>query len=195
MSAEVSKFNWCYIQIKESHPSGHNEASLKNMANQLWHSRYKKGKQKTFPYMHSWEILRHEQKWKDFASSSDKVNSSSKRTKVSTSGPYTSSCSTTTDIVEINDGEEKSDKRPIGQKAAKAELQGKGNTGNKRNQQFVHSFGDYKELQTKKISLWEERIRIYDFEILCKDTSNMDERARKDHEQVCKIIRAKYKLE
>ncbi|XP_074265912.1 glutathione S-transferase T3-like [Silene latifolia] len=127
MSAEVSKFNGCYIQIKESHPSGHNEESLKNMANQLWST----------------------------------------------------------------DGEEISKKRPIGQKAAKAASKGRGSK-KKGSEDFVNSFGEYKELQTKKFSLWEQRIRTSDFEILTKDTSNMDNRARKDHEQVCKIIRAKY---
>ncbi|KAK9664515.1 hypothetical protein RND81_14G047600 [Saponaria officinalis] len=149
MSAEVSKFNGCYIQIKESHPSGHNEESLKNMANQLWSTRYKKGQQKTFPYLHSWEILRHQPKWEEFANK-NKNNVSSKR----------GSCSK-----------------------------------KKGNVDFVNSSREYKELQTKKYSLWEERIRISDFEILTKDTTNMDGRARKDHEQVCKIIRAKYGIE
>ncbi|KAK9698255.1 hypothetical protein RND81_08G091700 [Saponaria officinalis] len=193
MSAEVSKFNGCYIQIKESHPSGHNEDSLKNMANQLWSTRYKKGQQKTFPYLHSWEILRHQPKWEEFANK-NKNSVSSKRLKNSMSGTYSSSTNTRSN--EANNGEEISENRPIGQKAAKAASNGRGSCSKKKgNEDFVNSFGEYKELQTKKYSLWEEHIRISDFEILTKDTSNMNERARKDHEQVCKIIRAKYGIE
>ncbi|KAK9671890.1 hypothetical protein RND81_12G062000 [Saponaria officinalis] len=190
MSAEVSKFKGCYIQIKESHPSGHNEESLKNMANQLWSTRHKKGQHKTFPYLHSWEILRHQPKWEDFENKNN-YNVSSKRFKNSMSGTYSSSINTCSN--QANDGEEISENRPIGQKAAKASSNGKGSCSKKKgNEEFVNLFGEYKELQTKKYSLWEERIRISDFEILTKDTTNMDERARKDHGQVCKIIRAKY---
>ncbi|XP_074314295.1 glutathione S-transferase T3-like [Silene latifolia] len=187
MSVEVSKFNGCYIQIKESHPSGHNEESLKNMANQLWSTRHKNGQQKTFPYLHSWEILRHQPKWEEFANRNKNSGASKRQKNSMTATP-------STNIDEGTNVEEISEKRPIGQKASKAASKGRGSK-KKGSEDFVNSFGEYKELQTKKFSLWEERIRISDFEILTKDTSNMDDRARKDHEQVCNIIRAKYGIE
>ncbi|XP_010684226.1 uncharacterized protein LOC104898817 [Beta vulgaris subsp. vulgaris] len=142
-----------------------------------------------FGYLHSWKILKEQPKWQQFAKKEDR---SSKRTKNSVSGTYTSS-SSNPDASENDNVVEVMDVRPPGQKAAKAAARGKGNAKNKKtNPEAMETWSKFEELQAKKMSLYEERIRVQDFELLCKDTSNLDENARKNHESVCQYIRTKY---
>lgn len=185
MSADVSKFNGCYIQVADSHPSGHDDDQIMAMALDLWRSRY----DRKFAYLHSWKILKEQPKWQQFAKKEDR---SSKRTKNSVSGTYTSS-SSNPDASENDNVVEVMDVRPPGQKAAKAAARGKGKAKNKKtNPEAMETWSKFEELQAKKMSLYEERIRVQDFELLCKDTSNLDENARKNHESVCQYIRTKY---
>ncbi|XP_021724898.1 uncharacterized protein LOC110692206 [Chenopodium quinoa] len=64
MSGDVNKFNGCYIQIKDSHPCGHNEEEITNKAMGLF-SNVKENRK--FPYLHVWQILRNDPKWQEFA--------------------------------------------------------------------------------------------------------------------------------
>ncbi|KAL2924152.1 Glutathione S-transferase T3 [Bienertia sinuspersici] len=154
MCADVSKFNGCYIQVKNTDPSGHDEEQIISKAQQLYTSQSQNKKRK-FPYIHSWKILRKAPKWKNYVSSQSVL-----------------------------------DERPVGQKAAKADVKNKGKK--KKNTHIDEKWSDYQDIQVKRLALAEEHIRQQDFMILCKDTTNMDERARKNHEQVCSIIRDKY---
>ncbi|XP_010693118.1 glutathione S-transferase T2-like [Beta vulgaris subsp. vulgaris] len=58
MSADVSKFNGCYIQVADSHPSGHDDDQIMAMALDLWRSRC----DRKFAYLHSWKILKEQPK-------------------------------------------------------------------------------------------------------------------------------------
>ncbi|XP_010696026.1 glutathione S-transferase T3-like [Beta vulgaris subsp. vulgaris] len=178
MSADVSKFNGCYIQIKDSHPSGHNDTLVINLAKDLWSSRNKKRK---FPYTHSLEILRDQPKWQEFVK---KDGGSSKRTKVSAGDAYTSS-SSNPDASESSRSVQNMDDRPPGQKAAKAAAKGKGKVNKKKTDEVSEKWEKFQDIQMKKLSLFEERIRVQEFELLCKDTSNMNERTLQNHIQVC----------
>lgn len=48
-------------------------------------------------------------------------------------------------------------------------------------------------MQTKKLAMYEDRIRVTNSEFLYKDTSNMDEETLSTHKQVCSI-KAKYNM-
>ncbi|XP_010669414.1 uncharacterized protein LOC104886642 [Beta vulgaris subsp. vulgaris] len=189
MSAEVSKFIGCYTQVKDTHPSGHVEDQVIEMAIKLWKSR--NPTDRNFPYLHSWKILRDQQKWKEFVT---KEGSKSKITKNIISGAYTSS-SSNADASDTN-SVTMMDERPPGQKAAKAAAKGKGkSTSKKVTEDATQTWNKFEELQEKKMAMYQERIRVADFEILFKDTSQMDENTRNTHNQVCSIIKAKYNIQ
>ncbi|KAL2930108.1 Glutathione S-transferase T3, partial [Bienertia sinuspersici] len=172
MSADVSRFNGCYIQVKDSHPSGHNDEDIINKAKILFTKRYEGRK---FSYIHAGEVLHTDPKWQEF---SQREGNSSKRTKISRSGAYTSSSDQ--DNTE-NEDVQVLDERSTGQKAEKlARKKGWGGGGKKTSSQMVDISG--------------EHVRQIDFEILLKDTSKMDEGTRKNHNQICSIIKAKYGL-
>ncbi|XP_021730590.1 glutathione S-transferase T3-like [Chenopodium quinoa] len=180
MSGDVNKFNGYYIQLKESHLSVHNEEDIINKTMELFSSR---NKDRKFPYLHAWQILRNDPKWQEF---SRKQGGPRKKSKVRSSAGISSSShhdTTQTDDVEVLDG------RPIGQKAAKEEARRK---KNKKKANDDDTWTKFEDLAKKRLSLMEDHIRQSYFEILCKDTSNTDERARKNHEQVCELLRAKY---
>lgn len=82
------------------------------------------------------------------------------------------------------------DKRPIGQKAAKEAARKR--VHKKDNEIVSDTWTKFEDLANKRLSLIEDHIRQSDYELLCKDTSNMDERVKKNHEQVCERLRAKY---
>ncbi|XP_048494770.2 uncharacterized protein LOC125494920 [Beta vulgaris subsp. vulgaris] len=144
MSAEVSKFNGCYIQVKDTHPSGHDEDQVIEMAIKLWKNR--NPTDRNFPYLHSWKILRDQQKWKEFVT---KEGSKSKRTKNTVSGAYTSS-SSNADASDTN-SVTMMDERPPGQKAAKAAAKGKGkSTSKKVTEDATQTWNKFEELREKK---------------------------------------------
>ncbi|KAL2894979.1 Glutathione S-transferase T3 [Bienertia sinuspersici] len=166
MSTEVSKLNGCYIQVKDTHPSGHDKGQIIEMAIKLWKNRNKTNR--NLPYLHSWKILRDQQKWKEFVT---KEGSKSKRTKNIVSGAYTSSSSNadTSDTNSVT----MMDERPPGQKASKAAARSKGKSMTKKD--ATETWNKFEELHEKKMAMYQERIRVADFEILFKDTSQMDE--------------------
>uniref|UniRef100_A0A803MS71 No apical meristem-associated C-terminal domain-containing protein n=1 Tax=Chenopodium quinoa TaxID=63459 RepID=A0A803MS71_CHEQI len=184
MSPEVSKFNGCYIQIKSGHPSGNDDEQIISNALKLFTSK-SENKKFFFTYLHSWKILRNAPKWKDYVSTQ---SSSTKRTKISI--PKDNSTSSSNPNTSEIDNVEMGDKRPMGQKAAKASARNSKVKG--KTSLLDEKWGNYQEIQSKRLSLCEEHIRQQDFVILCKDTSNMDEKARKNHDQVCEMIKAKY---
>ncbi|KAH1239221.1 Glutathione S-transferase T2 [Glycine max] len=122
----------------------------------------------------------------------------SKRTKVSTSGNYSSSSNPETPI-EVKEYDTLSPmSRPIGPKAAKRKSKGKEcpNTLDlsgiecviKDKNMNTSKLIQLKEAQEKRL---QEQERRMEYEILMKDTSNMSEQQRKDHEKFCDHIRKK----
>ncbi|XP_056698319.1 glutathione S-transferase T3-like [Spinacia oleracea] len=77
----------------------------------------------------------------------------------------------------------------LGQKTAK---EAERNRIHKKDDEIVSdTWTKFEDLANKRLSLIEDHIRQSDYELLCKDTSNMDERVMKN-QQVCERLRAKY---
>ncbi|XP_021850824.2 uncharacterized protein [Spinacia oleracea] len=113
------------------------------------------------------QVLRNDPKWQEFVK---KEGVPSKRTQ--------------TEDVEVLD------KRPIVQKAAKEAARKR--VHKKDNEIVSDTWTKFEDLANKRLSLIEDHIRQSDYELLCKDTSNMDERVKKNHEQKLERPRREY---
>ncbi|CAI8607129.1 unnamed protein product [Vicia faba] len=136
-----------------------------------------------FIFEAAWRLLKDEPKW--LAGSSE---ASTKRTKNSASGAYSSSSNPPTPTSSgYNPPSPTLSRRPIGQKAAKR----------KEKEKFIEmSTTPNKEKKVdakiKKAESAEERLKMNDLQILSKDTSNMNTRQLQAHEILCDMIREKY---
>nr|KYP56136.1 hypothetical protein KK1_002370 [Cajanus cajan] len=142
-----------------------------------------------FNFEHAWLLLRDEPKWK-----SESMGSSSKRSKISKSGQY----STSSNIDAANDCKEYDlttlMSRLIGQKATKRKSKGKvGETSsNKEELDNMTKAMLERSAPVKKLAEAKEATNFSAmYEILMKDTSGMTEKQLKDHELACNFIRRK----
>ncbi|KAH1202583.1 Glutathione S-transferase T2 [Glycine max] len=165
----VQKFNGCYKQADKPRRSGSSEKDVLADAHMI----YSQDTGKKFEVEHAWLLLKDQSKFDaEFMS----------KTKVSTSGNYSSSSNPETPI-EVEEYDRPSPmSRPIGQKAAKRKSKGK-ECHNTLNLSSIESEAQEKRLQ--------EQERRMEYEILMKDISNMSEQQRKDHEKYCDHIRKK----
>ncbi|KAL5184192.1 Glutathione S-transferase T2 [Glycine soja] len=162
----VQKFNGCYKQADKPRRSGSSEKDVLVDAHMI----YSQDTGKKFEVEHAWLLLKDQSKFDaEFMS----------KTKVSTSGNYSSSSNPETPI-EVEEYDRPSPmSRPIGQKAAKRKSKGK-ECHNTLNLSSIESEAQEKRLQ--------EQERRMEYEILMKDISNMSEQQRKDHEKYYKEL-------
>ncbi|TVU12456.1 hypothetical protein EJB05_46104, partial [Eragrostis curvula] len=112
---DITKFSGVYGRVRTTWSSGESDDMIMTKAHLMFKS---ENKEKLFKLQYLWEIVKDLPKWRRITQDG---TTNKKRTKVSASGAYTSSSNQETDEESINN-----DKRPEGQKAAKARLKGKG---------------------------------------------------------------------
>ena len=146
-------------------------------------------KGKKFEFEHAWNLLKDEPKW-----SSAFVDVSTKRTKVSSVGAYSSSSNPETEIETDEYDTPPTISRPIGQKAAKRKGKGKASTSSSSQLDL----SSIETIMKSKVETLEELVKLrksqeirFEYDILMKDTSNMSEQQRADHEMYCDLIRQK----
>ncbi|CAN6220669.1 unnamed protein product [Urochloa humidicola] len=141
----------------------------------------KENKERPFTLEYMWRVVKDLPKWHRIV----QHETQNKRTKISSSGAYTSSSNQDTEEEPII-----KEKRPEGQKKAKAKLKGKGKDatasplGNQPSQNMVL----YHEAMTMKASAMkasakEKKYQTY-LKLMDKDTSNYNESQLKRHEGV-----------
>ncbi|CAI8617600.1 unnamed protein product [Vicia faba] len=185
INPSVQKFVGCYKQAVSTQQSGSSESNIMQAAYKI----YFQDEGEKFIFEAAWRLLKDEPKW--LAGSSE---ASTKRTKNSASGAYSSSSNPPTPTSSgYNPPSPTLSRRPIGQKAAKR----------KEKEKFVEMSttpnGEKVEIERKKVDAKikkaesaEERLKMNDLQILSKDTSNMDTRQLQAHEILCDMIREKY---
>ncbi|CAK8571990.1 unnamed protein product [Lathyrus sativus] len=169
-----------------------------------------------FTFETAWRLLKDESKW--LACSSE---ASTKRTKNSASGAYSSSSNPQMSS-EHDPPLSNLSRRQIGQKATKRKEKEKlmemSSTPNVKYDSFKDDFKkidlmsmfarDYAHIEgekfeiegkkvdakNKKVESVKERLKMNDLQILSKDTSYMDTRLLQAHEILCDMIREKYGL-
>uniref|UniRef100_A0A7N0U3V0 No apical meristem-associated C-terminal domain-containing protein n=1 Tax=Kalanchoe fedtschenkoi TaxID=63787 RepID=A0A7N0U3V0_KALFE len=104
---QVNEFNCYYNQIVSDHHSGWSDNQIIEAARLNWKNAHKN---KKFPYMHIWEMVKDEPKW----AAQIEAQNASKKAKTSEFGAYTSSSNR--DPEEHSYGGNESENRPIGQK-------------------------------------------------------------------------------
>ncbi|CAI8607128.1 unnamed protein product [Vicia faba] len=179
INPSVQKFVGCYKQAVSTQQSGSSKSNIMQAAYKI----YFQDEGEKFIFEAAWRLLKDEPKW--LAGSSE---ASTKRTKNSASGAYSSSSNPPTPTSSgYNPPSPTLSRRPIGQKAAKR----------KEKEKFIEmSTTPNKEKKVdakiKKAESAEERLKMNDLQILSKDTSNMNTRQLQAHEILCDMIREKY---
>uniref|UniRef100_A0A7N1A1E9 No apical meristem-associated C-terminal domain-containing protein n=1 Tax=Kalanchoe fedtschenkoi TaxID=63787 RepID=A0A7N1A1E9_KALFE len=191
---QVNEFNCYYNQIVSDHHSGWSDNQIIEAARLNWKNAHKN---KEFPYMHIWEMVKDKPKW----AAQIEAQNASKKAKTSESGAYTSSSNC--DPEEHSYGGNESESRPIGQKAAKRKLKEKGkrkkNVTESVNVDFEHRWKRLEELQAQKLAVLnkiknkakDDTLRA-DYEILMKDTAAMNDQQLAIHNHMCSIIKARH---
>ena len=135
----------------------------------------------------AWRLLKDEPKWKGEA-----MNNSSKRSKTSSTGTYSSASNPENpiDCLEYNNASHTD--RPMGQKAAKRK--GKGKTSPSTTP--IVDLSSIENVSEKKLDVYNKiaEARLAEsilglYEIIMKDKSKMDDEQRRGHEEVCKSIK------
>ncbi|XP_057724037.1 glutathione S-transferase T3-like [Arachis stenosperma] len=112
----VAQFAGCYDQASRNIKSGSNADDIKELAYKLYSTNYGQ----KFTFERHWNMLRLEQKWR---SQLPTQSGSSKRTKVSATGAYSSSSNPETPLA--NEPDVDSPVRPQGSKKSKRKGKGK----------------------------------------------------------------------
>uniref|UniRef100_A0A7N0RJC7 No apical meristem-associated C-terminal domain-containing protein n=1 Tax=Kalanchoe fedtschenkoi TaxID=63787 RepID=A0A7N0RJC7_KALFE len=181
MMPNVNEFNGYYNQIVSDHHSGWSDTQIIQAAQ--------------FPYTHVWEMMKDLPKW----TAQVGAQNASKKIKTSDSGAYTSSSHH--DIEDNTHKGNKSESRPIGQKAAKRKMRGKEKNDVTESvaKEFDNRWKRMKEFQAQKLAVLNEiknkekddTLRA-DYEILMKETSKMSDQQLIIHNHMCSIIKARY---
>ncbi|XP_021307800.1 glutathione S-transferase T3-like [Sorghum bicolor] len=171
---DITKFSGAYARAMNARSSGQSDDMVLKAA----HEFFKNGNNgRSFIYEYLWEVAKEMPKWRRII----KEESTSKRTKVSKSGAYTSSSNQDTE------GETMSrEVRPEGQKKAKARLKGAGKSAapsplsNQPSQNMVM----YHEAMTMKAkSARAKKYNTY-LKMLAIDTSNFNEKEKTRHDSI-----------
>ncbi|CAK8577424.1 unnamed protein product [Lathyrus sativus] len=143
-----------------------------------------------FTIEHAWRLLKDEPKWKG-----QEMDNSSKRSKISSTGTYSSSSNPENpiDYSEYNNATQTD--RPAGQKAAKRKGKGKASPSITP----IVDLTDIERASEKKLAIYgkiaeaklAESIPVL-YEILMKDKSTMNDEQRREHEEICQSIKEKY---
>ncbi|CAK8561412.1 unnamed protein product [Lathyrus sativus] len=139
---------------------------------------------------HAWRLLKDEPKWKG-----QEMNNSSKRSKISSTGTYSSSSNPENpiDCSEYNSATQTD--RLAGQKAEKRKGKGKASSSKTpivdlsgMERASENKLAIYGKIAEAKLA---ESIPVL-YEILMKDKSAMDDEQRREHEEICQSIKEKY---
>uniref|UniRef100_A0A7N0U1T1 No apical meristem-associated C-terminal domain-containing protein n=1 Tax=Kalanchoe fedtschenkoi TaxID=63787 RepID=A0A7N0U1T1_KALFE len=182
MMPQVNELYGYYNQIVSDHHSGWSDNQIIEAARLIWKNAQKKNE---LPYTHVWKMVKDEPKW---------------ATKTSESGAYTSSSNH--DIEENTYEGNKSESRPIGQKATKRKMRKeKKNVTESVAEEFNHRWKRLEELQSEKLIVLneiknkaKEDILRANYEILMKDTSTMNDQQLIIHNHMCSIIKARHDI-
>ncbi|KAG0549995.1 hypothetical protein BDA96_01G301800 [Sorghum bicolor] len=171
---DITKFSGAYARAMNARSCGQSDDMVLKAA----HEFFKNGNNgRSFIYEYLWEVAKEMPKWRRII----KEESTSKRTKVSKSGAYTSSSNQDTE------GETMSrEVRPEGQKKAKARLKGAGKSAapsplsNQPSQNMVM----YHEAMTMKAkSARAKKYNTY-LKMLAIDTSNFNKKEKTRHDSI-----------
>lgn len=189
INGAVSKYIGCYSQYKDR--SGFDESLKISEAHSLYEQKYAS----KFSYQHVWSIVRDQDKWKqENAKQKTGMGDSSKRSKVSESGDYTSSGGDIGCLDEVEEG------RPIGQKASKEVAKRKAKLIQNDYSSTVSKISNTEEVRTnnlqrivemkeKEMALKEKEIKQ---QLICADVSKINLIQRKMHEKHLQAIAEKY---
>ncbi|CAN6359231.1 unnamed protein product [Urochloa humidicola] len=175
---DITKFSGVYGRVKSTWSSGQSDDMAMSKAHMIFK---KENKERPFTLEYMWRVVKDLPKWRRIV----QHETQNKRTKISSSGAYTSSSNQDTEEEPIS-----KEKCPEGQKKAKAKLKGKGKDatasplGNQPSQNMVL----YHEAMTMKASAMkasakEKKYQTY-LKLMDKDTSNYSESQLKRHEGV-----------
>lgn len=203
----VQKFAGCYKQAVQRKRSGSSESDIMADAYKIFCQ--DEGEQ--FKLEYAWRLLKDEPKW-----AGESYGCSSKRTKISASGAYSSSSNPETPTESGYDPASPTLVRPIGKKAAKKKGKEKASetssikidfssleTALEKKADAISKLAVAKEEENKikvernklkgeENKLKDKELMLEEMKMLMKDTSDMPERKRRDHEALCDIIRSKY---
>ncbi|CAJ2651620.1 unnamed protein product [Trifolium pratense] len=196
----VQKFVGCYKQAVTTQKSGSCESNIISAAKQI----YYQDEHEKFIFEDAWRLLKNEDKWLG-----GETEPSTKRTKNSASGAYSSSSNPQTPTSsEYNPPSPTSLRRPMGQKAAKRKEKEKlveksmplekiddlQDDLKKKVGIMLEFSRNWTRLEEERLEMERERLKINDLQILSNDTSNMNQRQLQAHEMLCDIISKKYGL-
>jgi hypothetical protein len=189
INSRVQKFVGCYKQAVHGKKSGTSEKDILINA----HAFYTQDMGEPFNLEYAWRLLKDEPKWMG-----ESLETSSKRTKISASGAYSSSSNPETpSSYEYNS--KTPIERPKGQKEAKRK--GKPNANaTETSFKAVHDTIGKKVTTMEKLAqlkeeeniLKREEMEFKAMEIIMSDTSKMNESQRQIHEKYCNKLKEKY---
>uniref|UniRef100_A0A0A9FCC7 Uncharacterized protein n=1 Tax=Arundo donax TaxID=35708 RepID=A0A0A9FCC7_ARUDO len=176
---DITKFCGLYGRVRSTWSSGESDEMIMNKA----HVMYKKeNKDRPFTLEYMWKVVKDLPKWRRVM---QKDNTNNKRTKNTESGAYTSSSNQETEEESVG-----KEKRPEGQKTAKARLKGKGKSatpsplGSQPSQNMIM----YREAMSIKAAAMQKssRDKMYRtyLKLLDRDTSTFNEAQLKRHELI-----------
>ncbi|PNX54585.1 glutathione S-transferase t2-like protein [Trifolium pratense] len=166
--------------------SGQSETDIMDEARKLFAQVH----HQRFTMEHAWRLLKDEPKWKG-----QEMNNSSKRSKTSSTGTYssTSNPENPIDCSEYNSATQTD--RPLGQKAAKRKGKGKETSSTTP----IVDLTGMENASEKKLVVYGKiaEARLAEsipmlYEILMKDKSTMNDEQRREHEEICRSIKEKY---
>ena len=181
---QVNEFNQLYNRLLGEHRSGWSDDQIKQHAREL----YYQSRGKHFTHEHVWVMVKDDPKWQPVIP----ISRSTKRTKNTESGAYTSSSNAnTSEDVEVDEVEV----RPIGQKAAKDKAKRKGKAkdmGDTSANVRAEMWDTWNTKIDNKNKIGENLTELAAFDLLLRDVSSMNPEQLADHKKICDIIRKKY---
>ncbi|KAK2449105.1 glutathione S-transferase T3 [Trifolium repens] len=187
INSRVQKFVGCYKQAVHGKKSGTSEKDILVNA----HAFYAQDMSEPFNLEYAWRLLKDEPKWMR-----ESPETSSKRTKISASGTYSSSSNPETpSSYEYNSTSPI--ERPKGQKEAKRKAKANAietsfkvihDTIGKK----VTTMEKLAQLKEEENILKKEEMEFKAMEIIMSDTSKMNESQRQIHEKYCNKLKEKY---
>ncbi|XP_073307178.1 uncharacterized protein [Primulina huaijiensis] len=180
----TSLFNGIYNKVHSQWGSGCNDADILVKAHEEWMTE-PKNKNKPFKYEHVWRILAECQK---FAPQSIDHRGMKKK-KTSASGKYTSSSNPE---MSVDEDEERSCSRPIGQKAAKRKGKNKLAAYEELKESIDKNMEEFTVYTQQKLEEIRSHNRTREYQILMKDTTAMTQEQLRIHVHLCDEIKKKW---
>ncbi|XP_075507550.1 uncharacterized protein LOC142544380 [Primulina tabacum] len=184
MQKMTSLFNGIYNKVHSQWGSGCNDADILVKAHEEWMTE-PKNKNKPFKYEHVWRILAECQK---FAPQSIDHRGMKKK-KTSASGEYTSSSNPE---MGVDEDEERSCSRPIGQKAAKRKGKNKLAAYEELKDSIDKNMEEFTAYTQQKLEEIRSHNRTREYQILMKDTTAMTQEQLRIHVHMCDEIKKKW---